>query len=60
MKLPHFCMLIEIHKIQYLKKELMELTDFLHAGTISHKNGYGHGQKWAWSKMGVVSLVMGL
>ena len=38
----------------------MELTDFLHAGTISHKNGYGHDQKWAWSEMGVASLVMGL
>ena len=48
MKLPHFFMLIQIHKIQYLKKELMELTDFLHAGTISHTNGYGHGQKWVW------------
>ena len=45
MKLPHFCMLIQIHKIQYVKKELMELTDFFHAGTISHKNGYGHDQK---------------
>ena len=24
------------------------------------KNRYGHGQKWAWSKMGVASLVMRL
>ena len=45
MKLPHSFMLIQINKIQYLKKELMELTDFLHARTISKNYGYGHGQK---------------
>ena len=38
----------------YLKKELMELTDFMHAGTISHKlkeieNFWGdHAQKLVW------------
>ena len=29
---------------------------FLHSDTISHKNGCGHGQKWAWWKMGMASL----
>ena len=41
-------------KIDNLKNELMELTDFLGAGRISCKLkgigtfGGGHGQKWAW------------
>ena len=43
----------------YLKKELIELTDFLHAGTISHKlKDDWKFLGWAWSKMSVTSLVM--
>ena len=35
----------------YLKNELMELTDFLHAGTISHKSKVDWKfLDWAWSK----------
>ena len=39
----------------------MELTDFLHASTSSHKlKGDIKFLGWVWSKMGVASLVMGL
>ena len=45
----------------YLKNELMELTDFLHAGTNSHKlKGDQNFFIWAWLKMGVASLVAGI
>ena len=44
-----------------VKKELMELTDFLHAGTVSHKlKGDQNFLGWAESKIGVASLVMGI
>ena len=44
-----------------LRKKLVELTDFLHVDMLSQKlkvdlNFFG----WAWSKMGVASLVMRL
>ena len=45
----------------YLKNEQMESTDFLHAGTSSGElkvDSISFG--WAWSKMGVASLVTGL
>ena len=39
----------------------MELTDFLHAGKISHKlKGDWKFLGLAWSKMDVANLVMGL
>ena len=45
----------------YLKIEQMELTYFLHAGTNSCKlKGDWKFWGWAWSKMSVASLVMGL
>ena len=41
--------------------EQMELTDFLHSSTNSSKlKCSGKFLEWAWSKMGVASLVMGL
>ena len=45
----------------YLKNELMELNDFLHTGMISHtlKSDWKFWG-WAWSELGMASLVTGL
>ena len=44
-----------------VKKELMELTNFLHAGTVSHKlKGDQKFLGWAGSEIGVAGLVMGI
>ena len=45
----------------YLKNEQLELADFLHADTNSHKlKGDWKFSGWAWSKIDVVSVVTGL
>ena len=57
---PIWCLNSKIDFIN-LKNELMELTDFLRAGTVPLKlKGNWKFLGWTWSKMGAASLVMGL
>ena len=51
----------ELYNWQYLKNEQIKQTDFLHVGTDSQKlKAYQKFSGWAYSKMGVASLAMGL
>ena len=45
----------------YLQNKSVKLSDFLHVDTNSHKSKvYQNFFGWAWSKMGMTSLVIGL
>ena len=52
--------LVGLQNWLYQRNEQMEWTDFLHVDAESQNKKWSDFFGWAWSKMGVASLVTGL